>query len=187
MPLAESRVGAMLTPPLDVNVADGKARLAPGRIASVPGLVAVRSSLYPFAMVSIGVDYASLERGHRPGESMAWWSGVVASLAVLSMAALLHWHLRRQALATGAIERAQAELAASHQQLLDACAQGSAVLLISEDLDEVFALADRIAVLVYGEVIAFDTPDKVRADPKVKEAYLGAVLEAETAAEGAAV
>ena len=120
MPLAESRVGAMLTPPLDVNVADGKARLAPGRIASVPGLVAVRSSLYPFAMVSIGVDYASLERGHRPGESVAWWSGVVASLAVLSMAALLHWHLRRQALATGAIEQAQAELAASHQQLLDA-------------------------------------------------------------------
>jgi len=39
-----------------------------------------------------------------------------------------------------------------HQQLLDACAQGSAVLLISEDLDEIFALADRIAVMHHGRL-----------------------------------
>jgi branched-chain amino acid transport system ATP-binding protein len=45
----------------------------------------------------------------------------------------------------------------------------------------VFGLADRIAVLVYGEVIAFDTPDKVRADPRVQEAYLGSVLAAHEA------
>jgi branched-chain amino acid transport system ATP-binding protein len=48
----------------------------------------------------------------------------------------------------------------------------------------VFGLADRIAVLVYGEVIAFDTPDKVRADLRVQEAYLGSVLTAHRA-EGA--
>ena len=41
-----------------------------------------------------------------------------------------------------------------HQQLLDACAKGSALLLISEDLDEVFALADRIAVLHGGRLTA---------------------------------
>ncbi len=39
-----------------------------------------------------------------------------------------------------------------HQQLLDACAQGSAVLLISDDLDEIFALADRIAVMHAGHL-----------------------------------
>ncbi len=39
-----------------------------------------------------------------------------------------------------------------HQQLLNACAQGSAVLLISEDLDEVFALADRVAVMHNGHL-----------------------------------
>jgi general nucleoside transport system ATP-binding protein len=39
-----------------------------------------------------------------------------------------------------------------HQQLLDAAAQGSAVLLISEDLDEIFALADRIAVMHHGRL-----------------------------------
>ena len=41
-----------------------------------------------------------------------------------------------------------------HQQLLDACAKGSAVLLISEDLDEIFALADRVAVLHGGRLTA---------------------------------
>jgi branched-chain amino acid transport system ATP-binding protein len=40
-------------------------------------------------------------------------------------------------------------------------------------MDVVFGLADRVAVLVYGEVIAFDTPQRVRADPKVRLAYLG--------------
>jgi branched-chain amino acid transport system ATP-binding protein len=37
----------------------------------------------------------------------------------------------------------------------------------------VFGLADKIAVVVYGEVIAFDTPEAVRANPRVQEAYLG--------------
>jgi branched-chain amino acid transport system ATP-binding protein len=37
-------------------------------------------------------------------------------------------------------------------------------------------LADRIAVLVHGEVIAFDTPEAVRANPRVQEAYLGAAF-----------
>ena len=41
-----------------------------------------------------------------------------------------------------------------HQQLLDACAQGAAVLLISEDLDEIFAVADRIAVIHAGRLTA---------------------------------
>ena len=40
-----------------------------------------------------------------------------------------------------------------HQQLLDACARGSAVLLVSEDLDEIFALADRIAVIHGGRLV----------------------------------
>ncbi|MDO8418883.1 MAG: ABC transporter ATP-binding protein, partial [Rubrivivax sp.] len=41
-----------------------------------------------------------------------------------------------------------------HQQLLDAAAAGSGVLLISEDLEEVFALADRIAVMHHGRLCA---------------------------------
>ena len=41
-----------------------------------------------------------------------------------------------------------------HQQLLDACARGAAVLLVSDDLDEIFALADRIAVMHAGRLTA---------------------------------
>jgi branched-chain amino acid transport system ATP-binding protein len=47
---------------------------------------------------------------------------------------------------------------------------------VEHDMGVVFGLADRIAVLVYGEVIAFDTPENVRSNQKVQEAYLGSTL-----------
>ncbi|WP_418314969.1 ABC transporter ATP-binding protein [Piscinibacter sakaiensis] len=53
---------------------------------------------------------------------------------------------------------------------------GKTLLTVEHDMGVVFGLADKIAVLVYGEVIAFDTPDRVRADQRVQEAYLGSML-----------
>ncbi|MBS0342184.1 MAG: ABC transporter ATP-binding protein [Proteobacteria bacterium] len=50
---------------------------------------------------------------------------------------------------------------------------GRTLLTVEHDMGVVFGLADKIAVVVYGEVIAFDTPDKVRANARVQEAYLG--------------
>jgi len=50
---------------------------------------------------------------------------------------------------------------------------GKTLLTVEHDMGVVFGLADKIAVVVYGEVIAFDTPDAVRANPRVQEAYLG--------------
>jgi branched-chain amino acid transport system ATP-binding protein len=71
-------------------------------------------------------------------------------------------------------------------QLIREVTVGKTLLTVEHDMGVVFGLADRIAVLVYGEVIAFDTPEAVRANPKVQEAYLGSVL-AEQQAAGAGV
>ncbi len=60
---------------------------------------------------------------------------------------------------------------------------GKTLLTVEHDMGVVFGLADRIAVLVYGEVIAFDEPAAVRANPRVQEAYLGSVLAEQQAAE----
>lgn len=50
---------------------------------------------------------------------------------------------------------------------------GRTLLIIEHDMEVVFSLADRIAVLAQGQVIAFDTPARVRAHPAVQQAYLG--------------
>jgi branched-chain amino acid transport system ATP-binding protein len=47
------------------------------------------------------------------------------------------------------------------------------LVLIEHDMDAVFSLADRVSVLVYGRIIATDTPERVRSNPEVRTAYLG--------------
>ncbi|BAL95775.1 ABC transporter ATP-binding protein [Rubrivivax gelatinosus] len=59
--------------------------------------------------------------------------------------------------------------------LIRRATEGRTLLVVEHDMGVVFELADRIAVLVDGEVVAFDTPAAVRADPRVQQAYLGAL------------
>ena len=51
---------------------------------------------------------------------------------------------------------------------------GRTLLVVEHDMGVVFGLADKVAVLVHGELIAYDTPAAVRANPQVQAAYLGA-------------
>ena len=62
--------------------------------------------------------------------------------------------------------------------LIKEVTEGRTLLTVEHDMGVVFGLADRIAVLVHGELLAFDTPEAVRADPRVQAAYLGALPEA---------
>jgi branched-chain amino acid transport system ATP-binding protein len=52
------------------------------------------------------------------------------------------------------------------------------IVLVEHDMDVVFALADRISVMVYGRVIASGSPAAIRTDPEVRRAYLGEAVPA---------
>lgn len=58
--------------------------------------------------------------------------------------------------------------------LLRELTAGRSLMIVEHDMDVVFSLCDRISVLVYGQVIATDTPDRIRNNEQVQEAYLGA-------------
>ena len=57
--------------------------------------------------------------------------------------------------------------------LLGSLKQRQTIVLVEHDMDAVFRLADRVAVLVYGRVIATDTPDRIKQNEEVRRAYLG--------------
>jgi branched-chain amino acid transport system ATP-binding protein len=62
-------------------------------------------------------------------------------------------------------------------QLLQRLRGAYAIVLVEHDMDAVFALADRLTVVVYGRPIACGTPAQIRNDPEVRSAYLGDRME----------
>jgi len=61
-------------------------------------------------------------------------------------------------------------------ELIRRVTEGKTLVMVEHDMSVVFGLADRISVLVYGEVIASDVPAAIRANAKVQEAYLGTAV-----------
>ena len=53
---------------------------------------------------------------------------------------------------------------------------GRTLVIIEHDMAAVFDLADRISVLVYGQIIASDAPTQIKANPTVQQAYLGTAV-----------
>ncbi|HWW47687.1 MAG TPA: ABC transporter ATP-binding protein [Xanthobacteraceae bacterium] len=71
---------------------------------------------------------------------------------------------------TAGMSRAETERAVD---LIRRLTEGRTLVIVEHDMSVVFGLADRISVLVYGRIIASGTPEEIRANPKVREAYLG--------------
>ena len=71
---------------------------------------------------------------------------------------------------TAGMSRAEAAAAVD---LIRTVSQGRTLVMVEHDMGVVFDLADRISVLVYGEIIATDVPNRIRADAAVQTAYLG--------------
>jgi len=60
-------------------------------------------------------------------------------------------------------------------ELIRSVTEGRTLVMVEHDMGVIFNLADRISVLVYGAVLATGTPEEIRANPAVQEAYLGAL------------
>ena len=71
---------------------------------------------------------------------------------------------------TAGMNRAESEQAVA---LIRQVAEGKTLIMVEHDMSVVFGIADRITVLVYGEVIASDAPTAIRGNAAVQEAYLG--------------
>jgi len=71
---------------------------------------------------------------------------------------------------TAGMSRAETERAVG---LIRRISEGRTLLIVEHDMSVVFGLADRISVLVYGEIVAYGTPAEIRGNPRVREAYLG--------------
>jgi branched-chain amino acid transport system ATP-binding protein len=128
---------------------------------------------------------ARKERGLRDAAHAALARVGIEHRADVLVARLSHGEQRQLELAVALATRPQLLLldepmaglgvieSAAMVKLLAELRREVSIVLVEHDMEAVFALADRISVLVYGRIIASGTPDEIRADDEVRRAYLG--------------
>ena len=95
-----------------------------------------------------------------------------ANRAVLLVATGPHLRVRAATVAVAGHEARDAV------ELIRAISKGRTLVIVEHDMGVVFDLADRISVLVYGEIIATDVPERIRENAAVQTAYLGTAAHA---------
>ena len=170
-----------------------RARLGLGRTFQVSSLIPEFSALRN-VMLAVQATSGSSFRFFRPVASDRGLSGPalavlervgLASRADIPAEALSHGEKRRLemavVLALGAkafvLDEPMAGLGPEGSReltgFLGRLREEAPILLVEHDMEAVFALADRISVLVYGRIVATGTVDEIRRDPEVRRAYLG--------------
>jgi branched-chain amino acid transport system ATP-binding protein len=171
----------------------GRARLGLGRSFQVSSLMPEFSALRN-VMLAVQAKQGSSFRFLRPvmrdasltGEAMAMLARVgLAARAAVPAAELSHGERRQLEIAVALALGPKAFLldepmagmgpegSLALTRFLDGLRNEAPILLVEHDMNAVFALADRISVLVYGRIIATGTADEIRNDPEVRRAYLG--------------
>ena len=173
--------------------AAGRARLGLGRSFQVSSVVPEFSALRN-VMLAVQARQGSSFRFFRPvmrdpsltGPAIAALERVgLAARAKIPAAELSHGERRQLeiaiALALGSkaflLDEPMAGMGPEGSRALTAflgrLREEAPILLVEHDMDAVFALADRVSVLVYGRIVASGTVDEIRADRQVRRAYLG--------------
>ena len=186
----------LLTPDSGEVVLDGRTLVSTDRRIDLPphrrevALLAQDPLLFPHLSVRENVAFGPRSRGRSRKQSREqadrWLDRVgVVELAARRPADLSGGQAQRAAVARALaaepqlllLDEPMAGMGAEESQrliaFLRALKQKRAMLLIEHDMDAVFQLADRITVLVYGRAIASGTPDEIRANADVRQAYLG--------------
>jgi len=136
----------------------------------VLGRAAAEAALNEPAMAALA-DVGLAERAHVPAGKLAHGEKRALELAIALAMQPKVLLLDEPMAGTGREETARLV------ELLRRLKGQFAVVLVEHDMTAVFALADRISVLIYGRILASGTPARVRADPRVVAAYLGDEME----------
>jgi branched-chain amino acid transport system ATP-binding protein len=160
------------------------------QITNIFPKMSVEENLRCAALWSLGYKYAfwtSIERLSDVCERAEWLMGRVGLTARRHVPAGALSYAEQRALEIGVTMAGSADVVLLDEPtagmnsseteqavaLIRKMTQGKTLVMVEHDMGVVFSLADRISVLVYGQIIASDTPERIRENAAVREAYLG--------------